>query len=135
MRKIIVVASLLAGTVAAAAMWQIASAATTTPQMLAEAAYQAMGGDKLAAVRALSFDATLQQWDPGESETVADPLKPDWGKATLHEVRDLQRGVIHTEWQRPKASPGLRMYSETYSADGGYVTGVDENGGVTKRAI
>jgi glyoxylase-like metal-dependent hydrolase (beta-lactamase superfamily II) len=27
------------------------------------------------------------------------------------------------------------MYSETYSADGGYVTGLDENGGVTRRAI
>lgn len=129
------IASLLAGAAAAGTMWQIASAATTTPQMLADAAYQAMGGDRLAAVRTLSFDATLQQWDPGESETVSDPLKPDWGKATLHEVRDLQRGLIHTEWARPKASPGLRMYSETYSGDGGYVVGIDENGGVTKRAI
>src|SRR5438105_6108484 len=131
----IMIGSLLAGAAVAGAMWQAAFAAGTTPQMLVDAAYQAMGGDKLAAVRALSFDATLQQWDPGESETVADPLKPDWGKATLHEVRDLQRGVIHTEWARPKASPGLRMYSETYSGDGGYVVGIDGNGAVTKRAI
>jgi glyoxylase-like metal-dependent hydrolase (beta-lactamase superfamily II) len=106
-----------------------------TPPQLADAAFQAMGGEKLAVVRTLSLDASLQQWDPGESESVDDPLKPDWGKATLHLVRDLQRGSIHTEWARPKASPGLRMYSETYSADGGYVTGLDENGGVTRRAI
>jgi hypothetical protein len=29
----------------------------------------------------------------------------------------------------------LRKYTETYSPDGGYVVGLDENGGVTKRAI
>ncbi|MDE2476869.1 MAG: MBL fold metallo-hydrolase [Alphaproteobacteria bacterium] len=129
------IASLLTGAGAAAALWNVAPAATVNPQMLADAAYQAMGGDRLAAVRTLSFDASLQQWDPGESETPDDPLKPDWGKATLHETRNLARGLVHTEWARPKASPGLRMYSETYSADGGYVVGLDENGGVTKRAI
>ncbi len=128
------VASLLAG-MAVAATGQSVPAATTSPQMLADAAFQAMGGDRLGAMKTVGFDATLQQWDPGESETVADPLKPDWGKATLHETRDLQRGLIRTEWQRPKASPGPRVYSETYSPDGGYVTGVDETGGVTKRAV
>ena len=131
----VAVTSLLAGAAVTAALWQSAPAATMTPQMLAEAAYQAMGGDKLGAVKVLTADVSLQQWDPGESETVADPLKPDWGKATLRQTRDLQRGLIHSEWARPKASPGLRMYSETYSADGGYVVGIDENGGVTKRAI
>jgi len=102
---------------------------------LAEAAFQAMGGDKLAGLKALSLDATLQQWDPGESESVSDPLKPDWGKATLHVTRDLEHGLVHNVWARPKASPGLRMYSETITPDAGYVTGIDEKGGVTKRAM
>ena len=112
-----------------------ASAATNTPQALADAAYQAMGGDKLGALKTLTIDETMQQWDPGESESVSDPLKPDWGKATLHETIDITRGLAHTEWQRPKASPGPRVYSETITPTGGYVVGIDENGGVTKRAI
>src|SRR6185437_4632446 len=116
-RRTIGIASLMAGIGAAAALWDAAPAATMTPQMLADAAYQAMGGDKLAAVKTLSYDESLQQWDPGDSETPDDPLKPDWGKATLHETRDLARGLVHTEWTRPKASPGPRTYSETYSAD------------------
>src|SRR6195256_3494435 len=103
----IAVTSLFAAT--AATMWGAAwSAPAMTPQALAEAAFQAMGGEKLAGLKTLTVDETLQQWDPGESESVNDPLKPDWGKATLRETWGLSRGLVHTEWTRPKASPGLR---------------------------
>jgi glyoxylase-like metal-dependent hydrolase (beta-lactamase superfamily II) len=118
-----------------AAMGGMAGAAPTTPQSLPEGAYQAMGGEKLAAVKTLTVDETLQQWDPGESKSVDDPLSPDWGKATLHETWDFSRGLAHTDWSRPKATPGMRTYSETITPDGGYVVGIDGNGAVTKRAI
>jgi len=131
----ITVTSLVAATAAMATMWGAWAAPATSPQALADAAYRAMGGDKLAALKTLSLDETLQQWDPGESESVNDPLKPDWGKATLRETWDLSRGLVHTEWTRPKASPGLRTYSETITPDAGYVTGIDGNGAVTRRAI
>ena len=128
--------SVLAGSVAMGAMLGAAWAAPAmTPQALAEAAFQAMGGDKLAGVKTLTIDETLQQWDPGESESVSDPLKPDWGKATLHENWDLGRGLVRNDWIRPKASPGMRTYSETITPDAGYVVGIDGNGAVTKRAI
>src|SRR5258708_1070998 len=129
----IAVTSLFAAT--AATMWGAAwSAPAMTPQALAEAAFQAMGGDRLAGLKTLSVDETLQQWDPGESESVNDPLKPDWGKATLHENWDFGRGLVRNEWVRPKASPGMRNYSETITPDAGYVTGIDGNGAVTRRA-
>src|ERR1700680_769367 len=94
-----------------------------------------MVGDNLAGLKTLSVDETLQQWDPGESESVSDPLKPDWGKATLHTNWDVTRGLVRNEWSRPKASPGMRTYSETITRDAGYVTGIDGNGAVTRRAI
>jgi glyoxylase-like metal-dependent hydrolase (beta-lactamase superfamily II) len=120
---------------AAGALWSAASAATMSPQALADAAFQAMGGDALAGVKTLIVDETMMQWDPGESTSVANPYSPDWGMATLHETRDFGRDLVHTEWVRPKASPGPRRYSETITPTGGYVVGIDENGGVTKRAI
>lgn len=134
-KKLAIAAASSISIVAGGAVWQSASAAAASPQALADGAYQAMGGDKLADLKTLSIDETMQQWDPGESESVSDPLKPDWGKATLRETIDLTRGLAHTEWQRPKASPGPRVYSETITPTGGYVVGLDENGGVTKRAI
>ena len=131
----IAVTSLFAVSAAMGAMWGAAwSAPAMTPQALAEAAFQAMGGDKLAGLKTLTVDETLQQWDPGESESVSDPLKPDWGKATLHENWDFGRGLVRNEWVRPKASPGMRTYSETITPDAGYVTGIDGNGAVTRRA-
>src|SRR5579862_7262761 len=49
-----------------------------SPQALAEAAYKATGMDGVQA-RTLVVSGSLQAWDPGESDSVADPLKPDWG--------------------------------------------------------
>ncbi len=131
----ITVTSLIAASAAMGAIWGAWAAPARSPQALADAAFQAMGGDKLAGLKTITIDETMQQWDPGESESVGDPLKPGWGKATLHENWDLGRGFVHTDWSRPKASPGLRTYSETITPDAGYVTGIDGNGAVTKRAI
>ncbi len=61
----------------------------TSPQDRVNAAYAAMGGDKL---KTITLRAQLQQYDPGESYSVADPAKPDTGVSGLVQSRDLQRG-------------------------------------------
>ena len=52
---------------------------------------------------------STQAWDPGESESVADPAKPDWGTSTFVQNWDRSRGLTRTDWVRPRAGgPGLR---------------------------
>src|SRR6266566_128855 len=46
----------------------------TSPQELVNAAYAAIGGDKL---KTITLKARLEQFDPGESYSVSDPAKPD----------------------------------------------------------
>ena len=73
-------------------------AAAGSPQDLVNAAYAAMGGDKL---KSITVRASLQQFDPGESYSVADSNKPDTGVSDLVQSRDLQRGLTRDEWVRP----------------------------------
>src|SRR5258708_39190225 len=84
--------------------------AAASPQDLVNAAYAAMGGNKL---KTITLRASLQQYDPGESYSVADPTKPDTGVSDLVQSRDLQRGLARNEWVRPKADDGTkRTYTE-----------------------
>ena len=83
---------------------------------------------------------STQAWDPGESESVADPAKPDWGTSTFVQNWDRSRGLTRTDWVRPRAGGGMRNYTEILSDEygnvmGGYVIGVDVNGGQPARAI
>jgi hypothetical protein len=57
----------------------------TSPQDRVNAAYAAMGGDKL---KTLSLTASLQQYDPGESYSLSDPAKPDTGVSDLKQSRE-----------------------------------------------
>ena len=82
------VASLLLG-------WTIPAA---TPQDRVNAAYTAMGGDKL---KTISLKASLEQFDPGESYSLTDPTKPDTGVSSLMQSRDLLHGYVRNEWIRP----------------------------------
>jgi glyoxylase-like metal-dependent hydrolase (beta-lactamase superfamily II) len=108
--------------------------AATSPQDLVNSAYTAMGGDKL---KTISLKATLQQYDPGESYSVADPDKPDTGVSELTQSRDLQRGLTRNEWVRPKADDGTkRTYTEIVTPTTGYVIGNDAtNGRLPKRTV
>jgi glyoxylase-like metal-dependent hydrolase (beta-lactamase superfamily II) len=110
---------------------------------LVDAAYTAMGQtdryagegtppDQLTIVTA---KGSMKQWDPGESESVADPSKPDWGTATFTNVWDHTRDEWRTEWVRPKAGGGTRNYVEVYGLNGGYVMGVDVNGAMPARTL
>jgi hypothetical protein len=68
------------------------------PQDRVNAAYAAMGGDKL---KTLSLKASLEQFDPGESYSVSDPTKPSTGVSDLTQSRDLEHGFARNEWVRP----------------------------------
>jgi glyoxylase-like metal-dependent hydrolase (beta-lactamase superfamily II) len=106
----------------------------TSPQDRVNAAYAAMGGDKL---KTLTLSASLQQYDPGESYSLSDPAKPDTGVSDLKQSRDFQRGMTRDEWVRPKADDGTkRTYTEIVTPTAGYVVGNDAtNGRLPKRTV
>jgi glyoxylase-like metal-dependent hydrolase (beta-lactamase superfamily II) len=106
----------------------------TSPQDRVNAAYAAMGGDKL---KTLSLTASLLQYDPGESYSLSDPAKPDTGVSDLKQSRDFQRGLTRDEWVRPKADDGTkRTYTEIVTPTAGYVIGNDAtNGRLPKRTV
>ena len=87
------------------------AAPAAAPQDRVNAAYAAMGGDKL---KTLSLKASLEQFDPGESYSLSDPTKPDTGVSDLVESRDLC-GVHAQRMGRPmpavKASGPTRKSS------------------------
>jgi len=117
----------------------------TGPHKLADDKYRAVGlkDEKLApAIVTLIVKVSLQAWDPGESTSVDDGSKPDWGTSTFTQNWDRSRGLYRMDWQRPRAGGGMRNYVEIitdeYSPNstlGGYVMGVDVNGGQPSRAI
>jgi glyoxylase-like metal-dependent hydrolase (beta-lactamase superfamily II) len=132
----------------AALAWSIAapaaSAVASAPQTLVDDAFKAMGmsaqyvgegtrpPDMLVT---LTARGSVQAWDPGESESVADLSKPDWGNSTFVHRWDHAQGLMRTEWVRPKAGGGNRTYTEIFAPDGGYVVGNDSNGALTSRAV
>jgi len=134
---------------AGASMFVLAVAApaapASTPQDLVEQAYGAMGlggeyqvdggAQARATLVALVTKGTMQQWDPGESESVADLTKPDWGTATFTDTWDRSKETHRTEWVRPRAGGGTRNYTEVFSSDGGYVFGNDVNGAMPRRTV
>lgn len=115
------------------------AAAANTPQALVDAAYKAAGMTDVklapAEIVTLVTRGTSQAFDPGESESVADPLKPDWGTSTFTETWDRSRELHRIEWSRPRANGEKRNYTEIFSKDGGYVMGIDVNGGQPRRAV
>jgi glyoxylase-like metal-dependent hydrolase (beta-lactamase superfamily II) len=122
----------------------MASAAQAGPQALVDAAYKAMGMTDVklaqAEVVALVIRGNLQAWDPGESESVSDPTKPDWGMSTFTETWDRSRNLYRMDWVRPRANGGMRTYTEIFTDEygptmGGYVSGIDVNGGQPARAV
>lgn len=108
--------------------------AAGSPQDLVNAAYTAIGGDKL---KTMTLRGSLQQYDPGESYSVSDPEKPDTGVSNLVQSRDFQRELARSEWVRPKADDGgKRTYTEIVTEAGGYVIGNDAtNGRLPKRTV
>ena len=117
----------------------VAAPAANTPKTLAEAAYKAMGMTDVklapAEIVTLVTRGTMQAFDPGESTSVSDPYKPDWGTSTFTESWDRSRELYRVEWSRPRANGQKRDYTAIFSREGGYVMGIDVNGGQPARAI
>lgn len=104
-------------------VWTFArTLAAATPQDRVNAAYAAMGGDKL---KTISLKAHLEQFDPGESYSVSDPTKPDRGESDLVLSRDLARGLARYEWVRPKVDGSKRTFTEIVTPAAGYALGDD----------
>lgn len=110
---------------------------------LVDAAYAAMGqvdryageGSPPDQITIVVQKGTMKQWDPGESESVADLLKPDWGTASFTHVWDHTRDAWRSEWVRPRAGGGTRSYTEIFGLTGGYVFGADVNGAMPARTL
>ncbi len=111
------------------------AAPANSPQALAEAAYQAMGGDKLQQVTSIVSRGTILQWEPGESYSVSDLTMPDGGFSTFTQTWDHTKGYERIEWVRPKAGGGTRNFTEIVMPEGGYVIGNDANGAPPKRTV
>ena len=114
-----------------------APAPQMSPQERVDAAYKAMGGEKLAALKTVSLEATIKQLDPGESFSLADNETPDQGMAYLIQSRDLTKGLAHNQWMRPRADTGgVRIYTEIVTPTAGYAIGNDATAGrLPKRTI
>ena len=113
-----------------------APAPQMTPQQRVDAAYKAMGGEKLAALKSIRIEFDIGQWDPGASFTLADNEKPDQGKSKVVQTRDLAKGLTRNEWERPKADGGRRTYTEIVTPTAGYSIGNDAvEGRLPKRTV
>jgi glyoxylase-like metal-dependent hydrolase (beta-lactamase superfamily II) len=119
------------------------AAPANTPQARVEASFNAMGmssqylGEGFQTrdmLVTLVTRGTMQQWDPGESESVSDLTKPDVGTSTFVQTWDHGRGLMRTEWVRPRPAGGMRTYTEIFSPEGGYVIGNEANGAPPARA-
>ena len=136
-------AAALIGAICFSVSAAIAAPALTPAQTRVMDAYAAMGmkdeyfgegSQALETVVTLTTTGTIQQWEPGESESVADLTKPDGGTSTFKQTWDRTRGLFRVEWTRPRPG-GTRTFTEIYSPEGGYVIGNDANGAPTKRAV
>jgi glyoxylase-like metal-dependent hydrolase (beta-lactamase superfamily II) len=109
------------------------AAPAAAPEDRVNAAYAAMGGDKL---KTISLKASLEQFDPGESYSLSDPTKPDTGVSELVRSRDLVHGFTRNEWVRPlPGGVNKRTYTEIITPSAGYVIGNDAAPGrLPKRA-
>src|SRR6516162_10826701 len=92
-------------------------AAPSSPQERVDAAYKAMGLTD--AINTLVIKGNLHAWDPGESQSVNDPYKPDWGVSTFTESWDRARGLYRFDWMRPRVTGGMRKYTEIFSNEVG----------------
>lgn len=139
---------LLKGAVLAAALpfvfaGEARTAEDAAAKALVDAAYAAMGqvdryageGSAPDQITIVVQKGSMKQWDPGESESVADLTKPDWGTATFTHVWDHTRDSWRSEWVRPRAGGGTRTYTEVFGLTGGYVFGADVNGALPARTL
>lgn len=126
-----------AGLSAAVGLGVTRAAPAPSPQQRVDAAFAAMGGDKLLALKTISFKANIHQWDPGESYSTADSDTPDEKSSDLVQSRDFAKGLVRNEWVRPRNDTGgTRTFTEIVTPMAGYSIGNDTTAGrLPKRTI
>ncbi|HMH77402.1 MAG TPA: MBL fold metallo-hydrolase [Candidatus Udaeobacter sp.] len=87
------------------------------------------GADALAAVKTVSYKATVRQWDPEQSASAGGEMRHG-NDSTLVSVTDVATGATRNDWVRNYHYPAPRSftYSEIVTAQAGYVAGIDSNG-------
>jgi glyoxylase-like metal-dependent hydrolase (beta-lactamase superfamily II) len=110
-----------------------ASCATTSPPAgvdLVNRAVQAVGGaDALAAVKTLSVEGTVRQWEPEQSMAAGGETRFACA-STFAFATDVASGATRVDWVRNFQYPSPRTFtfSEIVTPDAGYVAGIDSNG-------
>lgn len=92
-------------------------------------AIEAVGGYRLANIRAVTIKGQSRHFEPQQS------LRPDGdaipsGSSVFTTTIDLVNGKARTEWERNLTTPVARVYrfSEVVTPEAGYVSGVDSSG-------
>jgi glyoxylase-like metal-dependent hydrolase (beta-lactamase superfamily II) len=87
------------------------------------------GADALAAVKTISYKATVRQWEPEQSAKAGGEMRLA-GDSTVVSVTDVAAGVTRTDWVRNFQYPAPRTFTftEIVAPQAGYVAGIDSNG-------
>jgi len=93
-------------------------------------AVSAQGGpDALAAVKTISYKATVRQWEPEQSAKAGGEMRLA-GDSTVVTVVDVAKGTTRSDWVRNFQYPAPRTFtfSEIVAPEAGYVAGIDSSG-------
>jgi len=87
------------------------------------------GADALAAVKTISYKATVRQWEPEQSAKAGGEMRLT-GDSTVVTVVDVATGSARSDWVRNFQYPAPRTFtfSEITAREAGYVAGIDSNG-------
>lgn len=127
MKRIVLVAVLSMGCALAGT-----AAAHTDPALdTVNRAIEAMGGYRLANIRAVTIRGQNRNFEPQQSRVPDEDTVPG-GASTFIATRDLANGRARIEWERSLLTPVARVYRyrEVVTPEGGYVNGIDSSGRV-----
>ena len=87
------------------------------------------GADALAAVKTISYKATVRQWEPEQSAKAGGEMRLA-GDSTVVAVTDVAAGATRMDWVRNFQYPAPRTFTftEIVTPEAGYVAGIDSNG-------
>ena len=92
-------------------------------------AIEALGGYKLANIRAVTIKGQGRHFEPQQSRVPDGEAIPS-GASTFATTIDLASGRARTEWERNLLTPVARVYryTEIVTPEAGYVNGIDSSG-------
>jgi len=110
----------------------VAACASMQPggrDLVARAVSAQGGAEALAAVKTISYKATVRQWEPEQSAIAGGEMRLA-NDSTRVTVTDVAAGTTRNDWVRNFQYPAPRTFtfSEIVTAEAGYVAGIDSNG-------